>query len=329
MSGALEQRPFGNTGEKVTVIGLGGAFLYKHSFEQGVETVKHALELGVNYFDTSPAYGRRRDGKWISRGESQLIMGEGLDGSTKPHLLATKLHKCRSVEDFRAQIQENLHALRRDRVDILQAHDIERAYLWKPETHFWKPDRQSNDMLNLDEELDFENAPVIQAMREAKKQGLCRFIGISSQWSEMIVHVLKHVRLDMCLSAMEYSLYNRRSPHVVLPFIREQGVAYVVGGIFAIHRRHLQPSAEDICGSAFSDERLLKLAETTGMSIATLTVRFLIANQEVSTILVGASTPEEIEESVVAAQAGPLPPDLHQTLEEVGSNTGYYDSLVG
>lgn len=125
MAATLEQRLFGNTGEKVTVIGLGGAFVYKHSFEQGVETVKHALELGVNYFDTSPAYGRMRDGKWISRGESQLIMGEGLDGSTKPHLLATKLHKCSSVEDFRAQIQDNLHALRRDKVDVLQAHDVE------------------------------------------------------------------------------------------------------------------------------------------------------------------------------------------------------------
>ena len=320
MAATLEQRPFGNTGEKVTVIGLGGAFLYKQSFEQGVETVKHALELGVNYFDTSPAYGRMRDGKWITRGESQLIMGEGLDGSTKPHLLATKLHKCRSVEDFRAQIQENLHALRRDRVDVLQAHDIERAYLWKPDTHFWKPDNKSTDRLNLNEELDFENAPVIQAMREAKEQGLCRFVGISSQWSEMIVHVLKHAKLDMCLSAMEYSLCKRRSPHVVLPFTREQGIAYVVGGIF---------SATGAVGGAFSDERLLKLAETTGMSIATLTVRFLIANQEISTILVGASTPEEIEESVMAVQAGPLPSDLARSLEELGSNTGHYENVVG
>ena len=55
----------------------------------------------------------------------------------------------------------------------------------------------------------------------------------------------------------------------------------------------------------------------------------LIANQEISTILVGASTPEEIEESVMAAQAGPLPSDLVRSLEELGSNTGYYENLVG
>ena len=50
MTGTLEQRPFGRTGETVSVIGLGGAALYKHSYEQGVETVKHALDLGVQLF---------------------------------------------------------------------------------------------------------------------------------------------------------------------------------------------------------------------------------------------------------------------------------------
>ena len=96
MTGTLEQRPFGRTGENVSVIDLGGAALYKHSYEQGVETVKHALDLGISYFDTSPLYGRGGpDGQWISQGESQRIVGEGLEGTTKPHLLATKIGACR------------------------------------------------------------------------------------------------------------------------------------------------------------------------------------------------------------------------------------------
>ena len=53
----LETRPYGQTGEKITVIGLGGVYLDKHSFNDGVATVHRALELGVRYFDTSPAYG--------------------------------------------------------------------------------------------------------------------------------------------------------------------------------------------------------------------------------------------------------------------------------
>ena len=322
MTGTLEQRPFGRTGETVSLIGLGGAALYKHSYEQGVETVKHALDLGVSYFDTSPAYGKAgEDGRWIDRGKSQLIMGEGLDGTTKPHLLATKLIDYTTVEDCRAQIQDNLRALRRDRVDVLLGHDIEKAKAWIPNA------RDDSQLLDLDEEFDYQNAALIQALREAKRQRLCNYIGLSFNRSVALAHVLRRVELDMCLSAGQYSLLDRRSRQTVQPVVHEQGIAYVVGGIFA--KRDLAVSDEASpfrlaikgplaqTGAIFSDERLIKLAKTTGISIAALTVRFLIANPKLSTILVGASSPEEIEESVMAAQAGPLPPDIHHTLEKL------------
>ena len=341
MSSELEQRPFGRTGEKVSVIGLGGAALYKHSYELGVATVKHALDLGVSYFDTSPAYGRAGvDGSWTDRGMSQLIMGEGLDGTTKPHLLATKLINYttevrgstsrspgktspigyRTVEDCLAQLRDNLRALRRNRVDVLMGHDMEKAKGWMPDA------RDDVELLDLDREHDFANAVIIRALREAKAQGLCSYIGLSANRSETMAHLLRRVELDMCLSAGEYTLLDRRSPQTMLPVVREQGIAYVVGGIFKRNLGvsddtspfHLAPRGPlASVGAVFSDERLIKLARTTGISIAALTVRFLIANRELSTILVGASTPEELEESVVAAQAGPLPPDIHQTIEEL------------
>ena len=91
---------------------------------------------------------------------------------------------------------------------------------------------------------------------------------------------------------------------MVLPVVREQGIAYVIGGIFSV------PGRGVFNGALFKDERMLELARATGISIAAMSVRFLMANREIATILVGASAPEEIEESVVAAQAGPLPPDL-------------------
>ena len=341
MSGELEQRSFGRTGEKVSVIGLGGAALYKHSYELGVATVKHALDLGVSYFDTSPAYGRPgADGSWTDRNMSQLIMGEGLDGTTRPHLLATKLINYttevrgstsrspvatspigyRTVEDCLAQLQDNLRALRRDRVDVLLGHDMEKAKGWIPDA------RDDNELLDLDKEHDFANATIMQALRQAKAQGLCSYIGLSANRAEAMAHLLRRVKLDMCLSAGEYTLLDRRSPQTMLPVVREQGIAYVVGGIF---KRIFDVSDEASpfqltpkgplasVGGVFSDERLIKLARTTGISIAALTVRFLIANRELSTILVGASTPEELEENVVAAQAGPLPPDIHQAIEEL------------
>ena len=341
MSSPLEQRPFGRTGERVTVIGLGGAALYKHSYEQGVATVKHALDLGVNYFDTSPAYGRADEaGRWSEQGMSQLIMGEGLEGTSKPHLLATKLvnyttevrHAIsrapngtrplgwRTLDDCRAQLQDNLRALRRDRVDVLLGHSIQGARAWIPETDA----RDDGQLLDIDAGIDFGNTPLVQTLREAKAQGTCRYIGLSGDESTIFAHVLNRVALDMCLSAGEYTLLDRRSPRIVAPVVRAQGIAYVVGGIFRGAGRAAPGEASPFqlgrvgalsqVGSAFADARLIQLAKTTGISIAALTVRFLLADRDVATILVGASTPEELEESVVAAQAGPLPPDIHQTV---------------
>ena len=87
----------------------------------------------------------------------------------------------------------------------------------------------------------------------------------------------------------------------------------MIGGIFSI------PGRGVVNGALFADARLLELARATGVSIAALSVRFLMANRDIATILVGASTPEELEESVVAAQAGPLPPDIQKTLEALTS----------
>ena len=313
MTGTLEQRPFGRTGETVSLIGLGGAHLHKHSYQHGLATVKHALDLGISYFDTSPVYGIMADGKWISEGEAQYIMGEGLEGTSKPHLLATKISAWHtynhSVEDCLAQVRDSLRVLRRDRVDILLGHDMEWRRFWKPEARDPQSSPEWRELLEIDESLDYENAPVMQALREAKAQGFCRYLGLSSNRVEPLAHVLQRVKLDMCLSAHRYSLMDRTSPRVMLPVTREQGIAYVIGGIFNVWGKGV------IHAALFKDARLLELARATGLSIAAMSVRFLMANREIATILVGASTPEEIEESVVAAQAGPLPPDIQQTLE--------------
>ena len=210
------------------------------------------LNLGISYFDTSPLYGiGGPDGKWISQGESQRIVGEGLEGTSKPHLLATKIGAWQrhnhTVEDCLAEVRDNLRILRRDRVDVLLGHDMEQR-------RFWKPDAKEGEQLEIDESLDYEHAPVMQALREAQAQGLCRYLGLSSNRSEPLAHVMQQLKLDMCLSANEYSLMDRRSPRVMLPVIREQGAAYVIGGIFSV------PGRGVVNGALFRDERLLELA---------------------------------------------------------------------
>ncbi len=298
MTGTLERRPYGRTGEQVTVIGLGGGYLDKHSLAHGIATVHRALELGINYFDTAPVYGQ---------GASQVILGNALEGRTEPYLLATKIGflaepaAYRSPDALRSQLWENLRALRRSHVDILQIHLAESACWWKTGV----PEEQ---LLSLDETHDFADAPVMEVLFEAKAQGICRFLGITSDHAEEIACVLRVVEVDVCLVAYEYTLLCRNALRTVLPLARKKGTAYIPVGVFKTIGAD-QGRSPDI--------RLNELQEACGLSLIELTIRYLIADPCITTILVGASTPEELEESVAAAQTGPLPRDLHQTLDEL------------
>ena len=319
----LEQRIYGSTGEKVSVIGLGGACLNKGSFGDGVATVQRALELGINYFDTSPFYGK---------GVSQAILGEALKGRSEKYLLATKVGhlakpaRFRSPDALRTQLEENLRLLRRESVDVLQVHDAD-MHPW------WSDDASQERRIQDDIEYDFVNAPIMQILQEAKAEGRCRFIGITGNNADKVARVLRHLDVDVCLSAFNYDLIARRTRKEATPVAREKGVALILGGVFQygliveVHPEWLEFPPEWMTEARFGHpvqdvvarfERLYKLQKECGLSLVNLTIRYLLADSNITTIMVGASTPAELEESVTAAQQGPLPPDLHQAIEELG-----------
>lgn len=65
-------------------------------------------------------------------------------------------------------------------------------------------------------------------------------------------------------------------------------------------------------------KKLFALQEKSGMSLVTLGIRFMIAQKEMDTIIIGAKTPSEIEECVRASEQGPLPEELTQHIETLG-----------
>ena len=219
----LERRPYGQTGENVTVIGLGGVFLNKHSFNDGVATVHRALELGIRYFDTSPAYGR---------GMSQAIVGEALDGRSEQYVLATKLNmrapaRSRSYDALRAQLDENLRLLRRDRVDTLQVHESDQHPWWTdaPQDQGGKP---------LDPDYDYAGSPVMRVLRDAKAEGLCRFTGITGNSADGVARALGNVDVDICLTTLNYDVLRRRARRELIPLAKAKNVTVILGGIFRV-----------------------------------------------------------------------------------------------
>ena len=298
---ALETRAYGNTGEQVTVIGLGGGALGKHSLAEAQATVLRALELGINYIDTAPAY-------WS--GASQVVLGTALQGRSEEYLLATKLGYFRTPRDYRspdalrAQLGENLRALRRDSVDILQIHMAERACWWRDGVAC------DEEPIGLDEQCDFADAPVMQILREAREHGLCRYIGVTANLAGQLTHVLRHVEVDSCLTADSYTLLSHRARETVIPLARERGVACIAAGLFRPLRI---PDGPDI------NARLEEVRHESGMPLVEMAIRYLVGEPDVATILLGAARPAEIDESVAFAQRGPLPPDLHMAVERLAA----------
>lgn len=314
----LEQRPFGRTGEQVTAISLGGVGLPRVSFADGVATVHRALELGINYLDTAPLY---------SRGLAQAILGVALEGRQEPHLLATKLghlaqpSRFRSPDALHTQFEENLRLLRRDSVDVLMVHEADQH-------HWWSDAPSDSPLVDLETEYDVVNAPVMQVLREVQAAGKCCYIGITGNNPDQLAHVLRAAEVDTCLSAFNYGVIDRGIQRQLLPTAGERGVAVLLGGVFrqgrlvVIRPEWLQtpPRWPDWMTPEVQSRvaRLIPLQQESGLSLTTLTLRYLVADRSIATILVGAATPAEIEESVAAIQAGPLAPDLHRAVEVLG-----------
>jgi len=315
LTNELEQKPFGQTGEKVSIVGLGGGALAKYSFESGVATVQRALELGITYFDTSPLYGS---------GLSQAIMGTALEGKKENFLLATKIGHFRHHSLFRskdavqAQIGENLRLLKRNQVDILQIHESDWVYWWADQ-----PPHES--LIDIGMEYDFLNAPVMNVLQEAKKKGLCRYIGITGNNATETAHVLKHVSVDTYLLAFNYDLIWRIARAEAMPLAQVKTTAFITAALFQsgrlieVHPEWLDAPPTWMTREVYTRFKgLYTLQRECGLTLIEMGIRFLLADPGINLILLGAAAPEEIEECIIAAQEGPLPVDLQGALEELG-----------
>ncbi len=113
-------RPFGKTGHKLPLLGMGGsAFVQMFnaaygvpllSFEQRVGMVRHGYDLGIRYFDTARVYG-----------ESERIVGQALRGVRDNCYVATKCHIA-DPKRTRETVERSLKELDMDYVDCVQIH---------------------------------------------------------------------------------------------------------------------------------------------------------------------------------------------------------------
>ena len=118
----MQYRMIGKTGLRVSEIGFGcgnnAVLMVKSSYEDQVRAVRHALDLGINYFDTAFAYGL---------GKSEENLGRILNQLKTPAVISTKIRlEADALTDIKAatirEVEAGLRRLQRDSVDLIQLH---------------------------------------------------------------------------------------------------------------------------------------------------------------------------------------------------------------
>jgi uncharacterized protein len=150
----MKYRALGQTGERVSMVGVGGFHLSKPSDPQlAIRIVRTALDNGINFLDNSWDYGD---------GESERRMGKALrDGYREKAFLMTKIDG-RTAKGAAKQIDESLQRLQTDHVDLLQFHEVIRMD---------EPDKI------------FASGGALEAVLRAREQGKTRYIGFTGHKS--------------------------------------------------------------------------------------------------------------------------------------------------
>ena len=148
-AGGIPMREFGKTGVKLTVVGQGGARLALLRTKEAARShVRHAYDLGLNYFDCAHAY-------WD--GHSEEVYGDVLADVRKEIFLTTKCTK-RTRKEAEDDLHSSLESLKTDYLDLWQMHGIQ--------------DQTDVDRI-------FAPGGAMEAFEAAKKAGKCRFFGFT------------------------------------------------------------------------------------------------------------------------------------------------------
>jgi uncharacterized protein len=169
--GSIPTRTLGRSGEKVSMVGLGGFHIGMQSDEQeSIRIIRTALDSGINFLDNCWDY---------NGGQSEIRMGKALrEGYRQKAFLMTKIDG-RTKNAASQQIEESLRRLQTDRIDLLQFHEIIR---------------------DTDPDRVFAEGGGMEAALGAKRQGKVRYIGFTGHKSPDI-----HLKMLQTASAHQFT----------------------------------------------------------------------------------------------------------------------------
>jgi len=296
----MKHRRFGKTDWQVSEIGLGGSWFYGRPemglqpVSYGVGVVERALELGVNYFDTAPLYGK---------GRSEEVLGHALKGVTEDYYLATKVGYFPEPFDYtrdavRRGFEASLKRLQRDRVDLVQIHESEQAG--------W--------------EGVFGKGRALDALLEIREEGLATHIGLTGSDLTMMQDILGESEAFVSvITFCKYDLLVQEAKETLVPAAVAADAAVIAasplhGGLLGSKRDHWREAGR------FADlfdqqERVESLLAERGMDTVEAGLRYLLSDPRVALILSGVDGIEELEASAAVSDGEYMSEELIRQIE--------------
>ncbi|MEH1902001.1 MAG: aldo/keto reductase [Nostoc sp.] len=222
-SGEMLYRTLGRTGEKVSIIGVGGSHIGQQKDEQeSIKIIRSAIDRGITFMDNSWDY---------NNGVSEIRMGQALrNGYRQKVFLMTKVDG-RTKQAAAKQIDESLKRLQTDHVDLMQFHEVIRME---------DPDRI------------FAPDGALSAMLSAQKAGKVRYIGFTGH-KDPLVHLRmldiaaqNNFHFDTLLMPLNVMDAHFRSfQHLVLPVALKEKIGVLsmkpMGGKFILKSNTVKP----------------------------------------------------------------------------------------
>jgi len=313
----MDFRHLGRSGLLVSEISYGNWITHGSQIEadQATSCVRAALDLGVTTFDTADVYAGTK---------AEAVLGEALKGERREGLeILTKVFwptgpgrndRGLSRKHIMESINGSLRRLQTDYVDVYQMHRYDYA-------------------TPLDE--------TFEALADVVHSGKAHYIGVSEWTAEQIRagHALaRELKIQLVSNQPQYSMLWRVIEAEVVPTSEELGLGQVVFSPLAqgVLTGKYQPGQPPPAGSRATDEKsgamfisrlmrddvltavqgLKPLAEQAGLTMAQLGVAWVLQNPNVSSAIVGATRPEQLQDNIKAVGVK-LDADLLKAIDEV------------
>ncbi len=327
----MEHTRLGRTGLKVSRLCLGTmTFGYQCDEDTSHAILNRAMDGGITFLDTADVYPLGGGAETVGRTEE--IVGRWLQGRRERFILATKCwgrmgpnrwDQGNSRKHILDAIDASLKRLGTDYVDLYQLHGPD------PDTP-------------IDETL--------RALEDIVRSGRARYVGCSNYLAYQVARAVGRseamgiVRFDSVQP--RYNLLFREIERELLPLCAEEGIGVIpynplAGGLLTgKHQRETPEEGSRFtlgnAGPRYQDRywhdrefdtvaELLPVAREAGMSLAQMSVAWVLANPTITSPIIGASRPEQLDDSLAAVES-PLPEDLKQRLDEMTADYRKGDS---